>query len=132
MGGLAHQEKIQAIGKQAQGFHPKRKAFGKVNFKMPSRPAAQYRLSRLCRGEQGGHGEGISSRQWRVYKTRVDERDADTVRMLIQVQGFCQIDERRLGRTVGQTLGQSAVARDASNQTDMARTLLSHQRNDVL
>ena len=81
MGGLANQEKIEPVRKQAQGFHPKRKTFGKVNFKTPLRPAAQYRLCCLRGGEQGGHGEGISSGQRRVYKTGVDEGDADTVRM---------------------------------------------------
>ena len=92
-----------------------------MQLKVAPLPAAQHGLGRLLRGEQGGHGEVVLPRQRGIDKTRVHHAHPHPLRAQVQKQGFGQVNERCLGRAIGQALRQTAPTRHTGHQAQVRR-----------
>ena len=91
-------------------------------------PAFDYFVSSLVRRQQPGHFEIVLRCQFGFDKTRTNQTDADMAVLQVQKQRFRQIDQRRLGRPVGQAFWQAAVTGHAADQTDVPCFARQHVR----
>ena len=90
-----------------------------MDLEAPVGPAAQDRFGGLLRCDQRRHREFVACRQRCRDEARTDQADADPLVPQIQVQGFREIDQGRLGRTVSKAFRQPAIAGDAAHQADV-------------
>ncbi len=127
-GEAADNAEIQPARQQLQQLEPQGEAARKVDVEAARFQSGEDGGGRLLRGDERGHGESVLRGERCFHETGVDDMHADAQRAQVEVKRFGEIDQRGLGRPVGQRLRQPAKAGHAADQGDMPRALGVEQR----